>query len=101
MNIHVFYVNRGDMLTYDTHYSVERLVVQSWLSRQVLLIGVNPSDLKLFCRVQKLQELICRDTCIPEESQVLLINGGEMLIPTNRTCGYSAGTVSHVLHQSQ
>ncbi len=47
-----------------------------------------------FSRVSELQQAINRACHISEEKQVLLISGGENLIPTARVCSYSAGTVS-------
>ena len=46
----------------------------------------------VFCSVQNLKEQIQQLHRIPANSQVLLVSGGEMLLPQNRVCSYSAGT---------
>ncbi|XP_067945502.1 RB1-inducible coiled-coil protein 1-like [Watersipora subatra] len=66
MNIHVFYVNKGDMLTYDLS----------------LAMG----------SVSQLQRAIERDLSIPMERQVMLVSGGEAMSPASRVSSYSAGT---------
>jgi hypothetical protein len=42
--------------------------------------------------VQSLTQAIERQYAIPASSQVLLVSGGETLIPSYRVCTYSAGT---------
>ncbi|XP_059618190.1 RB1-inducible coiled-coil protein 1 isoform X2 [Phlebotomus argentipes] len=64
--LYVFHVDTGRMITFDMGVALEN--------------------------VQYLKEMIETHYHIPAASQVLLVSGGEMLLPQNRICSYLGGT---------
>lgn len=45
-----------------------------------------------------LKEMIQKTCNIPQNTQVLLVSGGEVLIDNNRVCSYSAGTDTNPIY---